>query len=145
MATSQPISVLTINRNMMGKRVNFACRSVISPDPYIGTNEIGIPVHFAKTLTYPTPVTNLNIAEIQKLVIRGPHDYPGASWVEQPNGRKFELGKMEQQQREAIAARLLSSNGIVKVGRQLRNGDLVIVNRQVSVYHILVTKKEIVR
>lgn len=33
--------------NMMGKRVNFACRSVISPDPYIGTHEIGIPMVFA--------------------------------------------------------------------------------------------------
>ena len=36
--------------NMMGKRVNYCCRSVISPDPYIGCDEIGIPVHFAKTL-----------------------------------------------------------------------------------------------
>jgi len=28
-------------KHMMGKRVNYCCRSVISPDPYIGTNEIG--------------------------------------------------------------------------------------------------------
>ena len=28
---------------MMGKRVNYACRSVISPDPYMNVNEIGIP------------------------------------------------------------------------------------------------------
>ena len=37
--------------HMMGKRVNFAARSVISPDPYIGTGDIGVPLHFAKTLT----------------------------------------------------------------------------------------------
>lgn len=57
---------------MMGKRVNFAARSgmasifvsticpylsVISPDPYIDTNEIGVPLYFAKNLTYPEPVT----------------------------------------------------------------------------------------
>ena len=119
-------------KHMMGKRVNFACRSVISPDPYIGTNEIGIPLVFAKTLTYPTPVTALNVAEMRNLVIRGVNDYPGARWVELPNGRRIELTRMQQTKREAIAARLLSSNGVAVVGRQLRNGDMVLMNRQVS-------------
>lgn len=36
-------------KNMMGKRVNFAARSVISPDPNIETNEIGVPPVFAKS------------------------------------------------------------------------------------------------
>ncbi|KAF3775060.1 DNA-directed RNA polymerase I subunit 1 [Nymphaea thermarum] len=47
-------------QNMMGKRVNFACRSVISPDPYLAVNEIGIPPYFAMRLTYPElpPATN---------------------------------------------------------------------------------------
>lgn len=40
-------------QKMMGKRVNFACRSVISPDPYLAINEIGIPPYFALRLTYP--------------------------------------------------------------------------------------------
>ena len=118
---------------MMGKRVNFACRSVISPDPYIGTNEIGLPLYFAKTLTYPTPVTTLNVEEMRKLVLRGPHNYPGAAWVELANGRRIELSKMDQHKREAIAARLLSNRGIARVGRQLKNGDMVLMNRQVSV------------
>lgn len=30
-------------KHMMGKRVNYAARSVISPDPYINTDQIGIP------------------------------------------------------------------------------------------------------
>ena len=46
-------------KHMMGKRVNFAARSVISPDPNIATNEIGIPVRFASKLTYPEPVRTL--------------------------------------------------------------------------------------
>jgi len=44
--------------NMMGKRVNYACRSVISPDPYIAVNEIGIPPYFATRLTYPEVTLN---------------------------------------------------------------------------------------
>jgi DNA-directed RNA polymerase I subunit RPA1 len=121
-------------KHMMGKRVNFACRSVISPDPYIGTNEIGIPLYFAKTLTYPTPVTPLNIEEMRELVLRGPNQYPGARWVELPSGRRIELTRMAQTKREALAARLLSSKGIAIVGRQLRNGDMVLMNRQVSLF-----------
>ena len=42
-----------LRQKMMGKRVNYACRSVISPDPYLAVNEIGIPPVFATRLTYP--------------------------------------------------------------------------------------------
>jgi DNA-directed RNA polymerase I subunit RPA1 len=66
-------------KNMMGKRVNYCCRSVISPDPYIGTNEVGIPVRFAKTLHYPTPVTSWNVKLMRQLVENGPDEYPGLS------------------------------------------------------------------
>lgn len=63
--------------NMMGKRVNHACRSVISPDPYVGTNEIGIPLRFAMAFSYPEPVTPWNANELRKMVERGPTAYPG--------------------------------------------------------------------
>lgn len=122
-------------KHMMGKRVDYCCRSVISPDPYVGTNEIGIPRHFAQTLTYPTPVSDLNVEEMRKLVVRGPKLYPGAGWVQFPDGRRVDLSKMHKTKREGIAARLLA---ILKrggrpaiVGRQLRNGDMMLVNRQV--------------
>src|SRR5699024_5897410 len=62
-------------KNMMGKRVNFAARSVISPDPNIETNEIGVPLVFAKKLTYPEPVTNHNFWELKQTVINGPDVY----------------------------------------------------------------------
>ena len=63
--------------NMMGKRVNFCCRSVISPDPYLGMDEVGIPVHFAKGLHYPVPVTEWNAKLMRKLVENDPAIYPG--------------------------------------------------------------------
>mmetsp|Transcript_20478 Transcript_20478/g.41728 ORF Transcript_20478/g.41728 Transcript_20478/m.41728 type:complete len:1306 (+) Transcript_20478:393-4310(+) len=119
---------------MMGKRVNFACRSVISPDPYVGTNEIGLPFHFARTLTYPTPVTERNVEEMRELVTRGPHNYPGAVWVEFPDGRRVDLSKMGDNNRKAIASRLLPKIGLVTVGRQLKNGDMVLMNRQPTLH-----------
>lgn len=64
-------------KHMMGKRVNYACRSVISPDPYIGTTEIGIPLRFAKELTYPQPVADWNVEVLRELVENGTDIYPG--------------------------------------------------------------------
>jgi DNA-directed RNA polymerase I subunit RPA1 len=121
-------------KNMMGKRVDYACRSVISPDPYVGTNEIGLPQYFARVLTYPTPVTDLNLKEMRQLVERGAHNYPGARWVE-INGKRVDLSKMKRFKREAVAAQLLThlkKGGMPAfVGRQLRDGDYVLMNRQV--------------
>lgn len=45
----------------MGKRVNFAARSVISPDPYLASGEIGVPPYFAKRLSFPERVTPWNV------------------------------------------------------------------------------------
>lgn len=56
-------------KNMMGKRVNFAARSVISPDPYLAAGEIGVPPYFAVRLSYPERVTPWNVT----VSTRSPH------------------------------------------------------------------------
>lgn len=66
-----------IRKHMMGKRVNYAARTVITPDPNINVEEIGIPDIFARKLSYPTPVTAWNVAELRKMVMNGPDVHPG--------------------------------------------------------------------
>ena len=56
---------------MMGKRVNFGGRSVISPDPYITTDQIGVPVFMAKKLTFPESVASFNVEKLRQLVRNG--------------------------------------------------------------------------
>lgn len=63
--------------HMMGKRVNHAARTVITPDPNIDIEEIGIPDVFARVLTIPVPVTPWNVHELKRLVINGPNVHPG--------------------------------------------------------------------
>jgi DNA-directed RNA polymerase I subunit RPA1 len=46
---------------MMGKRVNYAARSVISPDPSLNTNEVGVPMFMAKKLTFPENINEYNL------------------------------------------------------------------------------------
>ena len=97
--------------NMMGKRVNFCCRSVISPDVNLGSHEIGVPLHFAKTLTYAQPVTPWNAAELRAAVVNGPNVHPGATMVQEASGELIDLSKRTHAQRMAIAKRLLSADG----------------------------------
>lgn len=128
-------------KNMMGKRVNFAARSVISPDPNIETNEIGVPPVFAKKLTYPEPVTNHNFYELKEAVLNGVEKWPGATAIENENGQVISLRTKNFEDRQAIANQLLApSNTNVngarnkKVHRHLNNGDIVLMNRQPTLH-----------
>ncbi|KAK5084607.1 hypothetical protein LTR05_005685 [Lithohypha guttulata] len=126
--------------NMMGKRVNFAARSVISPDPNIETNEIGVPLVFAKKLTYPEPVTSSNFEALSRLVINGMEKYPGAAAIEDEQGRVMSLRRKTRSQRETLAKQLLTPpegfKGDMgkKVYRNLQTGDVVIMNRQPTLH-----------
>ena len=128
-------------KNMMGKRVNFAARSVISPDPNIETNEIGVPPVFAKKLTYPEPVTTHNFYELKEAVLNGVDKWPGAAAIENENGQVINLKTKNFEERQALANQLLApSNTNVtgvrgkKVHRHLNNGDIVIMNRQPTLH-----------
>lgn len=125
-----------IRMNMMGKRVNFAARTVITPDPNIDIDEIGVPEAFALKLTYPVHVTPWNIQLMRKLVMNGPLTHPGAIYIENGRGLKIAIPK-DEQKREALADTLLKpeKNGKVKiVHRHLLNGDALLLNRQPSLH-----------
>lgn len=66
---------------IMGKRVNYAARSVISPDPMLDTNEVGVPMFMAKKLTFPEGVNEANCERLKQLVKNGPSVWPGALYV----------------------------------------------------------------
>jgi len=117
---------------MMGKRVNYAGRSVISPDPMIGANEVGIPLYIASKLTFPEPVTKFNIEHLKKLVINGAFRYPGANFVENENGSKIALDQTKENYRIQLANSLDQGKKIVY--RHLHTGDVLLVNRQPTLH-----------
>lgn len=130
-------------KNMMGKRVNYAARSVISPDPNIEVDQIGVPLVFAKKLTYPQPVTPWNINQLKEAVLNGPTKYPGANSVVFDDDVTISLTK--ESVRQQIAARLsykpkASRNKNVEthkatiVNRHLITGDVLLFNRQPTLH-----------
>ena len=54
--------------NLMGKRVDFSSRTVITPDPNLQLDQLGIPLDIATNLTYPETVTPYNYDEMKKLI-----------------------------------------------------------------------------
>ncbi|KAJ2796356.1 hypothetical protein H4R20_005556, partial [Coemansia guatemalensis] len=140
-------------QNMMGKRVNYAARSVISPDPNLESDEVGVPPVFARKLTFPEPVTPHNVKELRQLVINGPQVWPGATSVQNEDGSLVYLEMLTHESRVALANQLLTPQDSMsrmkplgnvftaqptgvgkKVYRHLRNGDMVVMNRQPTLH-----------
>lgn len=116
--------------NLAGKRVNFAARTVISPDPRIKFNEVGIPQSVAMELTIPVRVTEWNIEMLKDLINKGPEYYPGANYVIRPDGRKKQIS---EETKEQILTDL--SPGML-VERHIIDGDVALFNRQPSLHRM---------
>lgn len=118
---------------IMGKRVNYAARSVISPDPMLDTNEVGVPLFVAKKLTFPEAVNEANIEKLKMLIRNGPTNWPGALYITE-NGKKLTLEGSSSEQREAIIKSLLSNAENKVVYRHVMNGDVLLFNRQPTLH-----------
>ena len=70
-----------IRNNLMGKRVDYSARSVITPDPNIELDELGVPYPIAKNLTYPEIVNQYNKEKLDSLLNNGLDTYPGIKMI----------------------------------------------------------------
>ncbi|MEW5955693.1 MAG: DNA-directed RNA polymerase subunit A' [Candidatus Micrarchaeota archaeon] len=113
--------------NLSGKRVNFSARTVVSPDPTLGINELGIPEAIADELTVPESVTSWNTEEMKELVRQRGHLI---NYVIRPDGKRKKLTPMNA---EEVLAEL--APGYV-LERKLQDGDIVIFNRQPSLHRV---------
>ena len=137
--SGQPLKTLTerikskegrFRHNLAGKRVNFAARTVISPDPKIEFNEVGVPYVIATDLTIPERVTQWNMEWLKKFIENGPENYPGANYVITPEGKKK---KITEDTKKQILEEL--KLGYI-VERHLMNGDICVFNRQPSLHRM---------
>ncbi|KAI1259931.1 DNA-directed RNA polymerase II subunit RPB1 [Xylariaceae sp. FL1019] len=113
--------------NLMGKRVDFSARTVITGDANISLDEVGVPRSIARVLTYPETVTPYNISRLHKLVQNGPNEHPGAKYVVRSDGTRIDL-------RHHKRAGQISLEYGWKVERHLQDGDYIIFNRQPSLH-----------
>ncbi|XP_075466476.1 DNA-directed RNA polymerase III subunit RPC1 isoform X3 [Ascaphus truei] len=117
--------------NLSGKRVDFSGRTVISPDPNLRIDEVAVPVHVSKILTFPEKVNKANIHFMRKLVQNGPEVHPGANFIQQRHTQMKRFLKYGN--REKIAQELRYGD---IVERHLIDGDIVLFNRQPSLHKL---------
>lgn len=117
-----------VRGNLMGKRVDYSARSVITPDPNISIRDLGIPITIAKNLTKPVLVNNRNTKFLEKLVQNGPDIHPGAKILEKKNGESISLRYVDR-------ASIKLENGDV-VHRHMMDGDPILFNRQPTLHRM---------
>ena len=126
--------------NLSGKRVNFSARTVISPDPNLSINEVGVPRKIAEELTVPVRVTIHNIEWCKKLItekyskLTSPDEYiAGVNYViKESEGMKRRI-KVTEKNSETVAEKL-EIGSIIE--RQLMENDLALFNRQPSLHRM---------
>ncbi|MBE6527090.1 MAG: DNA-directed RNA polymerase subunit A' [Thermoplasmata archaeon] len=123
--------------NLSGKRVNFSARTVISPDPNLSINEVGVPIAAARELTVPLHVNARNLEQMRQMVLRGtePVDedggyMPGVNYVIRNDGRRIKV----TDENKDLVAEGLDIDYVLE--RQLINGDVVLFNRQPSLHRM---------
>jgi DNA-directed RNA polymerase II subunit RPB1 len=117
-----------IRGNLMGKRVDFSARSVITGDPNLSIRQLGVPLKIATNITKPVVVNDRNRDFLLKLVQTGPEGYPGAKILEKRNGENISLRYVDR-----LSIRL--ENGDI-VHRHMMDGDAVLFNRQPSLHRM---------
>lgn len=120
--------------NLMGKRTDFAARTVITPDTTTDVDQVRIPLKIAMNLTIPEIVTPYNIEHLSNLVKNGRDVYPGANFVFLSSGiteGKRVLPIDLRYRKEKIDLRF----GDV-VERHMIDGDWVLLNRQPSLHKL---------
>jgi len=121
-----------VRGNLMGKRVDYSARSVITPDANIGISELGIPLKVAKNITFPEVVNKRNKSFLTQLMLNGPDVYPGAKILERI---------LERKAGDSISLRYVDRNSIELqfgdlVHRHLLDGDPVLFNRQPTLHRM---------
>jgi DNA-directed RNA polymerase II subunit RPB1 len=117
-----------VRGNLMGKRVDFSARSVITPDPELSITELGVPMKIAMNITKPVFVNETNRGFLTYLVKNGPDVYPGAKILELANGESISLRYFD---RENVKLQIGDT-----VHRHMMNGDYVLFNRQPTLHRM---------
>jgi DNA-directed RNA polymerase subunit A' len=124
--------------SLSGKRVNFSARTVISPDPTVSLNEVGVPDRVATEMTQTMNVNSRNLDQARRYVRNGPESHPGANYVRRGDGRRL---KVTEKNCEELSEKVEPG---WEVSRHLIDGDIVIFNRQPSLHRMSIMAHEVV-
>jgi len=137
----------TMRRNHQGKVNEGVAYSVITPDPSLEINEVGVPYPVCLELTIEEEVTESNIEFLRQCVLNGkqtavrkgqkykdidPSRYPGAHYLRPPSSSGYDLGFEDVPERYRASTRRVVSAEVqigAKVKRNIIAGDIILFTR----------------
>lgn len=123
-ASHLPKKTGRVRGTMQGKRTHNCCRSVISGDPAIEIDEIGVPIAIAKKIQIPIIVHSWNNKELLVYFSNKDTNYPGCTKIKKKStGKTHYVGAVREDFR-------LEEGDII--WRDLINGDVLAFNRAPS-------------
>ena len=117
-----------IRNNLMGKRVNHSARTVITADPNISINQVGIPLEIAMNITYPEIVDKYNYDKLSICLKNGPKIFPGAKYYLPKTGKNRCIDLSNGRNEKII---LCYGDTLY---RHLNDNDILLFNRQPSLH-----------
>lgn len=129
--------------NLSGKRVNFSARTVISPEPFLSINQVGVPERAARELTVTETVTEHNLERLKEMISNGPGKEndpiyrPGVNYIFRKDGSRI---KISEKNAEEVASKIELG---WQVERQMEDGDIVLFNRQPSLHRMSMMAHEV--
>lgn len=113
-----------VRRNLMGRRVRYMMRSVITGDNMLRLNEIGVPISRAKSIQLPETVREYNYDRLNTYYMNRNTAYPGCSGViMKSTGKMHHIDYLDEGYQ-------LQMGDIVL--RDMIDGDIIGFNRQPS-------------
>mmetsp|Transcript_4461 Transcript_4461/g.6549 ORF Transcript_4461/g.6549 Transcript_4461/m.6549 type:complete len:1672 (+) Transcript_4461:139-5154(+) len=114
-----------LRNNLMGKRVDFSARTVITPDPNLEIDQVGVPISIASNMTFPERVTLYNMERLKEKVENG-SEYPGAKFIIHKDGTSVDVELASDEYKQ------LQPGYIVE--RHVEDDDLILFNRQPTLH-----------
>ena len=110
---------------------------MISPDPRLRIDEVGVPKTIAEELTIPVHVTEWNLDYCKGLILSP--EYPRAVYIIRADGRRIRVGETDEMRKEQ--AENLKVGSVLE--RQIVDGDIALFNRQPSLHRISMMAHEV--
>jgi DNA-directed RNA polymerase III subunit RPC1 len=117
--------------NLSGKRVEYSARTVITPDPNLRIDQVGVPRQMALVLTYGEKVNARNIKRLRLAVKNGPNVYPGANYISL-KGDPTPLSLAFHRNKKLMDTISIGDT----VHRHLVDDDIILFNRQPSLHKL---------
>jgi DNA-directed RNA polymerase II subunit RPB1 len=125
-----------IRRNLLGKRTRYMMRAVLTCDPSLEVDQVGVPISIARNMQIPEVVQAYNMDRLDIFFKNRRNIYPGSTHVwKKSRGEKYLVEKVDKLEIGDILYRDLIDGDVIQINRQPSLMLYSIIGMRVVVLH----------